>query len=878
MLEENNQDNLPEAGDENKNEDIENADNTQEALIEGNQMDEAQELAQGISRREIINEMKDSYIDYAMSVIKQRALPDVRDGMKPVHRRILFSMHELGLGPSAKFKKSARVVGDVLGKYHPHGDSSVYGALVRMAQDFSLRYPLVTGQGNFGSIDGDNAAAMRYTEAKMAKISSELLSDIEKETVDFADNYDASQKEPTVLPAKLPFLLLNGVGGIAVGMATNIPPHNLGELVDGMIAYMEDPEISIEDLIEKIPGPDFPTGGTIYDYEEIKRAYATGRGKIVTRGKAEIEEYKNSKFRIIVTEIPYQVNKATLIERIADLVKEKKIQGISDLRDESDRNGMRIVVELKKDAYPKKILNQLYKMTQLQESFHVNMIALIGGVQPKLMGLKEILEHYLEHRKDVVTRKCQHELRLAEARAHILEGLKIALDNIDAVIETIKKSETKQVAHEQLMKKFSLSERQAQAILEMRLQQLSGLERKKIEDEYADKMALIGDLKDILAKPERVLAIIREDLITLKEKYSDERRTQIVPSSLSGFKNEDLIPNEPMIVTLTKGNYLKRLSPSTYKSQNRGGKGIIGMTTKEEDSIEQILVTNTHDNLLFFTNKGRVFKLKVYEVPVASRTAKGHAAVNIIQLMPNETVVTMVSLPKDVEKQGKYLLMATKNGTVKKTLLEDYKNVRKSGLIAIKIREEDELKWVRQTTGEQNIMLVTRQGQSIVFKETDARPMGRASMGVRGIKLKKENDEVVTMGVVKNDNDLVLTLTENGFGKYTGVSKYKVQNRGGSGIKTHAITKKTGVVVGARVIGNERDGDLIMMSEKGQVIRLALNSINISGRATQGVTVMRFKNQGDSLSCMALIDMKALETEDSKAAEEKKEEPAKLAI
>jgi len=833
------------------------------------------ELAQGISPQEIVDEMKNSYIDYAMSVIKQRALPDVRDGMKPVHRRILFSMHELGLNPGSKFKKSARVVGDVLGKYHPHGDSSVYGALVRMAQDFSLRYPLVNGQGNFGSIDGDGAAAMRYTEAKLQKITSELLQDIEKKTVDFVDNYDASQKEPSVLPARLPFLLLNGVGGIAVGMATNIPPHNLGELVDGVIAFMDNSDITIDELLEFIPGPDFPTGGTIYDIEEIKRAYATGKGKIVTRGKAEIIETKNGRHTIIVDEIPYQVNKSNLIEKIADLVKNKKIQGISDLRDESDRTGMRIVIELKKDAYPKKILNQLYKMTQLQESFHVNMIALIDGIQPKLMGLKEILEHYLEHRKKVITRKCQYELLLAEARAHILEGLKIALDNIDKIIETIKKSKDKANAHEELMKTYKLSEKQATAILEMRLQQLSGLERQKIENEYMEKMNIIAELKAILADTQKILDLIRKELIELKEKYNDERRTQIVKTSLSGFKNEDLIPNEPMIVTLTKGNYLKRLSPSTYKSQHRGGKGIIGMSTKEEDSIEQILVTNTHNNLLFFTNKGRVFKLKVYEVPVASRTAKGHAAVNIIQLMPEEKVVTMISLDKKIEAQGKYLIMATKNGTVKKTLLDDYKNVRKSGLIAIKIRDNDELKWVKQTNGEQNIMLITRQGQSIVFKETDSRPMGRASMGVRGIRLKKENDEVVTMGVIHAENDFVLTLTENGFGKYTKVSKYKIQHRGGSGIKTHAITKKTGVLVGARLIKNERKGDLIMMSGKGQVIRLALESINVTGRATQGVTVMRFKNTGDKLSCMAIIDLDDLAEDNPK---EKKEEKASLAI
>ncbi len=815
----------------------------------------------GVMPVNIVNEMEEGYLDYAMSVIVARALPDVRDGLKPVHRRILYAMHELGMGSSAKHKKSARLVGDVLGKYHPHGDSSVYDAMVRMAQEWSMRYPLVDGQGNFGSIDGDGAAAMRYTESRMSKLSPELLADIDKETVIFRDNYDGSVQEPSVLPAKLPNLLLNGVTGIAVGMATAIPPHNLGELVDGIVEVIDNPECTVEDLIQKIPGPDFPTGGIIYDQAEILRGYATGRGKVVIRGKAEIIENEKGKDQIIITEIPYMVNKSNMIIKMAELVNEKIIVGVSDIRDESDRDGIRVVIDLKKDSFPKKILNQMYKMTQLQDAFHMNMIALVGGVQPRLLPLKSIIEEYLKHRKEVIFRRTQFDLRVAEARAHILEGLKIALDHIDEVIATIRASSSKEEAHGALMAKFKLSERQAQAILEMRLQTLAGLERKKIEDEFLDKMAMIADFKDILARDERILAIIRDDLAEMKTKYGDARRTQIVAEGLDGFKNEDLIPNESMIVTLTVGNYVKRMPSNTYKSQHRGGKGIIGMTTKDDDAVDQILVANNHDDLLMFTDRGRVFKLKVYDLPQTSRTAKGQAVVNIIQLEKDEKVTTILALPKNMKTEGKFLFMATTAGTVKKTPLDDFQNVRRSGLIAIKLRDDDLLKWVRETDSQHEIMLITRQGQSIRFKESDVRSMGRPSMGVRGIRLKKQGDAVVQMAVIlPNESLLVMTITEHGFGKCTDISEYGVQNRGGSGLKTHMITKKTGVVIGARIVPVTKDGDLLLMSEKGQVIRLKLAEVKSGGRATQGVTVMRTKEAGDKVSSLAVYDSEDDET------------------
>jgi len=817
----------------------------------------------GIVVADVVSQMEEGYLDYAMSVIISRALPDVRDGLKPVHRRILYGMHELGMGPSSKYKKSARLVGDVMGKYHPHGDSSIYDAMVRMAQDFSLRYPLVEGQGNFGSIDGDNAAAMRYTEARMSKLAPELLFDINKNTVKFRDNYDGSNREPSVLPSKVPQLLLNGVGGIAVGMATNIPPHNLGELIDATILLLENEDVTVDDLMEKIPGPDFPTGGTIYNKEEIKRGYATGRGKVVMRGKAEIVEYKTDRFSIVITEIPYQVNKSKLITQFADLHQKKAIVGMSDIRDETDRRGIRIVVELKKDAFPRKILNQLYKMTQLQSSFHMNMIALVaGGTQPRLLTLKAILEEYILHRKDVIKKRTEYDLSLAEARAHILEGLSLALDHIDEVIATIRASKTKDEAKEALISKFKLSEKQAQAILEMRLQTLAGLERQKIEDELKEKLVFISDCNNILSSTERVVTIIHDELAEIKSKYGDERRTEIVPQGIDGFTNEDLIPNETMIVTLTVGNYIKRMTSNTYRSQRRGGKGIVGMTTKAEDSIEQIVVANNHDYLLLFTDRGRVFRVKVYDLPESSRTAKGQAIVNIIQLDKKEKVTTMLKLEKNSQYEGRYLFMTTEAGTVKKTPLSDFKNVRKSGLIAIKLREDDLLKWVKPTDGNFEITLITKQGQSIRFKETDVRSMGRPSMGVRGIRIKNDKDKVVQMGVIEPDSKgVILTITEHGLGKCTMLVHYKVQNRGGSGIKTHMITKKTGVVIGARVL-DKKEGDLILMSKQGQVIRLELKEVNTTGRATQGVWIMRMKKKGDTVSSMALYNEDDYEIQD----------------
>jgi len=806
-------------------------------------------FADNVKPRELVSEMEDCYLDYAMSVIVSRALPDVRDGLKPVHRRILYSMHELGLRSSAKFRKSALVVGDVLGKYHPHGDSAVYESMVRMAQDFSMRYQLVNGQGNFGSIDGDSAAAMRYTEAKMQKISDEMLNDIEKETVDFKDNYDGSRKEPVVLPSKIPALLLNGTMGIAVGMATNIPPHNLGELINGVNFLADNPESTVDDLMEYIKAPDFPTGGFVYDLGAIRTAYNTGRGSVIMRGRAEIEEVKN-KSRIVITEIPYQVNKATLVTKIADLVRDKKIIGISDLRDESSRDGIRIVVELKKDAFPKKILNQLYKNTNLQSSFGFNMIALEDGIQPKLFDLKGILNEFIKHRKVVITNRVKYDLRIAEARAHILEGLKTALDHIDEVIDTIRNAPTKEQAKIDLIAKFEFSDLQADAILQMRLQTLAGLERQKIEDELKEKLDFIAECKAILADPQRILNIMKEELVEIKNRYADERRTEIVPHGLGKFSAKDTIPNEPMIITLTKENYIKRISPSTYRAQNRGGKGIIGAKMKEEDSVKNMLHTSNHNDILYFTNKGRVFKLPAYDVPQASRTAKGQAIVNFLNLEKDETVTALLDYTR---RRGKYMFMATKKGTVKKTNLDDFVNVRKSGLIAIKLREDDLLQWVRFTDDNNEVVIVTREGKCIRFNEGDVRSMGRASMGVRGIRL-KEKDYVVEMDVIHGDpeNARLLVVMENGLGKNTKITAYRFQNRGGSGVKTANLTKKTGKVVGAKVLFKADEGDLIMISKQGQMIRLSIDDIPNRGRATQGVIMMRMK-AGDKVSSISLI-------------------------
>ncbi|MBT4153779.1 MAG: DNA gyrase subunit A [Candidatus Magasanikbacteria bacterium] len=803
---------------------------------------------------QLVDEMKASYLDYAMSVIVARALPDVRDGLKPVHRRILYAMWKIGLKHNAKFRKSAHVVGEVMAKYHPHGDSAIYDSMVRMAQDFAMRNPLVKGQGNFGSMDGDNAAAMRYTEAKLQAITEELLSDIEKNTVDFVANYDGSSHEPRVLPSKLPNLLLNGSMGIAVGMATNIPPHNLGELCDGIIHLIENPKAETEDLMEFIKGPDFPTGGLVYNKQDIATAFATGRGGMVMRGKATIEEV-NNKYRIVITEVPYQVNKATFIEKIARLVQEKKIVGIRDLRDESNKDGVRVVAELKKDAYPQKVLNKLYKLTDLQKTFHVNLIALIDGIQPRLLNLKIVLEEHVKHRKEVIRRRTQFDLDKAAERAHILEGLKMALDKIDLVIATIRKSKDKEEAKANLMKQFKFTERQTVAILEMKLQQLANLERKKIENELAALVTLIKELKAILASDKKILEIIKTEIAETKAKYAEPRRTKVIARGVKDFSLEDLIPNEPTIIMATKGGYIKRLPIDTFKAQARGGKGVIGLTTKQEDVVEHLRSTNTHDNMLFFTNRGRVFQLRAYDIPEASRTSKGQALVNFLQLAPNEQVNAILSMA-DMGKY-EYLVMVTNKGTIKKTKIEDFKNVRRSGLIALKLKSDDNLQWVRPSTGKDHIMLVTSLGQAIRFKEEGVRAMGRTAAGVRGIKL-KSSDEIVGMGIVqpkllKQKVLELLVISEKGLGKRTDVIEYKVQGRGGSGIKTMNITDKTGKIINARIVNNSEERDVLLISKNGQVVRTSIKSVSRLGRATQGVRVMRFKKDNDSVVSIAIM-------------------------
>jgi DNA gyrase subunit A len=804
----------------------------------------------------IDEEMRKSYLDYAMSVIVSRALPDVRDGLKPVHRRILYAMWTIGLRAGAKFRKSATVVGEVLGKYHPHGDAAVYDSMVRMAQDFAMRYPLVRGQGNFGSMDGDGAAAMRYTEAKMSPIAEELLIDIEKDTVDFAPNFDGSQKEPMVLPAKLPNLLLNGTMGIAVGMATNIPPHNLKELVEAIVHLIDNPNTTTEDLMQFVKGPDFPTGGIIYNQKDILTAYATGKGGIIMRGRAEIIEVKTGVFKIIITEIPYQVNKAALVEKIADLVRNKKLEGIKDLRDESDKEGVRIVIDLKKETYPKKILNSLYKHTQLQETFHVNMLALVDGLQPKVLTLKMVLEEYIKHRQTVVRRRTQFDLDRARQRAHILEGLMIALKNIDAVIKTIKASRDREMAKINLMKKFKLTEKQSIAILEMKLQTLANLERLKIEDELKEKKKLIKELTAILKSATKVKNIIKKEVSQLAEKYGDERRTQVVERGVKDFSMEDLVPNEEVVVFMTRDGYIKRLAPDTFKTQGRGGKGVIGLTTKEEDMVEFMFTTTTHSDILFFTTRGRVFQLKAYEIPAATRTAKGQAIVNFLQLGSGEQVTSI--LPLDKISSAKFLFFATEFGLVKKVKLEAFANVRRSGLIAIKIKSEDKLIWAKPTSGHDQIQLITAQGQSIRFKETDVRDMGRNAVGVIGIRLKR-GDKVIGMGVIKADKDekkyQVLTIMSQGFGKRTLLSLYKTQGRGGSGIKIAKVTAKTGPLVNAYIVNAKImvEKDLIIISEKGQVIRIPFRSVNRLGRDTQGVRLMRFKDKSDQVACVTWV-------------------------
>lgn len=807
-------------------------------------------LEQGITE-----EMKRAYLDYAMSVIVSRALPDVRDGLKPVQRRILYAMWSIGLRANAKFRKSANVVGEVMAKYHPHGDSSIYEAMVRMAQDFSYRHELVKGQGNFGSMDGDSAAAMRYTEAKLQAIAEELLVDIERETVDFRPNYDGSHKEPSVLPGKLPNLLLNGTLGIAVGMATNIPPHNLREIGAAILTLIDSPEATLDDLLEHVQGPDFPTGGIAYGAKDIHTASATGRGGVVVRAKTEIvEAKKGSSFNIIVHEVPYMVNKAAMLEKIADLVRDKRIEGIKDLRDESSKDGVRVVIELKKDAYPRKVLNRLYQLTQLQTTFHYNMVCLVeGGLQPRTLNLKMILEEYLKHRQDVVRRRTQYDLDKAKDRAHILEGLRIALAKIDKVIATIKKSKDKDVARENLMKTFKMSERQAVAILEMRLQNLANLERLKIEQEYKEKMALIKELESILKSPKKIMSVIRAEVVEVMEKYGNDRRTQIVKTGVKEFAMEDVIPDEQTIVMMTKDGYIKRLAPDTFKKQSRGGKGVVGLSTKEEDTVEDIFSTTTHQDIMFFTSRGRVFKLKVYEIPEASRTAKGQAIVNFLQLAPGETI-TATMKSADLE-DAKYIVMVTNKGTVKKTNVADFENVRRSGLIAIKLKNGDALEWVRTSTGGDEIILATARGMAIRFSENDVRAMGRVASGVRAIKMKGE-DRVVGMGVVtKNEQtDQFMVITEHGYGKRTALKEYSVQKRGGLGVRTAKITDKTGQIVTGRLVKLKDDRDLLVISSGGQVIRMGITSISALGRATQGVRVMRFKKANDQVSSVAFVE------------------------
>ncbi|MHC1684946.1 MAG: DNA gyrase subunit A [Clostridiaceae bacterium] len=779
---------------------------------------------------DISHEMKKCYIDYAMSVIVGRALPDVRDGLKPVHRRIIYSMYELGLYPEKGYRKCARIVGDVLGKYHPHGDSSVYDALVRMAQDFSIRYTLVDGHGNFGSVDGDSAAAMRYTEAKMAKITMEMIRDIQKNTVDFIPNFDGEEKEPSVVPSRFPNLLVNGSSGIAVGMATNIPPHNLIEVIDGVEMLIENPEATVLDLMTKIKGPDFPTAGIIMGRRGIREAYETGRGKVVVRAKTEIEE-ENNRHKIIVNELPYQVNKARLIENIADLVKDKKIVGISDLRDESDRDGMRIVIELKRDANPNIILNQLYKHTKLQDSFGIIMLALVDN-EPQVLNLKQVLVHYLAFQKDVIRRRTQFDLDKALARAHILEGLKIALDHIDEVISIIRSSKNTNEAKERLMERFNLSEKQSTAIVEMRLRSLTGLERQKIEDELLELNKQIAYFREVLENEELLLKIIKDELNEIKTKYGDERRSAI-ENSQDDINIEDLIQEQQVVVTLTHAGYIKRLPQDTYTAQKRGGKGIVATSTKEDDIVEHIFATSTHNHILFFTNQGRVYTLKGYEIPEGSRTSKGTNVINLLMLRPDEKIQAMIYLKEFNDEH--FLIMGTRKGIIKKTSLSDYNNIRKTGLNAITLREGDELIAARMTNGNDEVMIITQDGYSIRFNENDVRPMGRTASGVKGITLREE-DNVIAMEIV-NDQFEVLVVSENGFGKRTLVSEYNVQTRGGKGVKTYKITDKTGNVVASRMV---KDGDELMLINSNDIaIRINVSDISITGRSAMGVKLMR---------------------------------------
>ena len=854
-----------EPNDEKINAEMNAAENVAEGMIEEavEEMEDAHlggltahRAVDGVEELTVENVMEDSFLRYSMSVIIDRALPDVRDGLKPVHRRILYAMYKNGWRAPHATVKSARIVGEVMGKYHPHGDSSIYDAMVNLAQPWKMRYTLVEGQGNFGSMDGDDPAASRYTEARMDKVGAELLADIEKETVDFRDNFDGTEKEPVVLPAALPNILLNGQMGIAVGMATNIPPHNLGEVVDATVALIENPEASLEDLMKHVKGPDFPTGAEVYGGAPMKQAYATGKGSVTIRAVANIEERKNGRFNIVITEVPYGMSKEGFIEKVRQLVLDKKLTHIADARDESARGKIRVVVELKKDAYPKKILNQLYKMTDLQTNFHYNVLALVNGIQPRIMGLKEILVEFIKHRQKVIRRRTEFDLRKAKERAHILEGLKIALDNIDEVIKTIRESYDD--ADKRLMERFGLSEIQAAAILAMQLRRLQGLERDKIEAELQELMALIAKYEEILADEAKILNVVKEELLAMKEKYGDKRRSKIFNHELGRFSEEELIPEEESVILLTAENYIKRVSQTDFRRQNRGGKGKRGMTTKEEDVISQILTTNSHDFLYIFTSQGRMFKMKAYEVPQASLTAKGTAAVNLLNMHPDEKITEIIKYNEDNQQSDdksddeadEYLFMATKNGTIKKTAMKNYANVRSNGLITIKLDPGDELKWVKPTTGKNDIIISTSAGQAIRFNEADVRAMGRSAMGVRGMRLRPK-DEVVGMDIVTDPKQKLIAVSANGYGKSTLVANFPTHKRGGVGIKVAAVTAKTGPIVAVHTLDPEAS-EVIMMSSNGQAIRVAVKDIPTLGRATQGVRIMRMA-EGDTVASIGIV-------------------------
>lgn len=822
------------------------ADNDNKNIVEPEILNEEPEV-RGIEKSTVERVMEDSFLKYSMSVIIDRALPDVRDGLKPVNRRILYAMNKNGWRAPHATVKSAKIVGEVMGNYHPHGDSSIYDAMVNLAQPWKMRYTLVEGQGNFGSMDGDEPAASRYTEARMDKIGGELLSDIDKETVDFRDNFDGTEKEPVVLPSAVPNILLNGQMGIAVGMATNIPPHNLSEVVDATVAQIDNPEITLDELLTYIKGPDFPTGAEVYGGAPMRQAYETGRGSVTIRAVASIEERKNGRYSIIITEVPYGMSKEGFVDKVRELVLAKKITHIADARDESARGKVRVVVELKKDAYPKKILNQLYKLTGLQTSFHYNVLALVNGIQPKVMGLKEILAEFIKHRQGVIRRRTEFELRKAKERAHILEGLKIALDHIDEVIKTIRESYDD--ADKRLMERFGLSEIQAAAILAMQLRRLQGLERDKIEEELKQLHELIKKLEAILADENEILRVVKEELLAMKEKYGDERRSKIINHELGKFSDEELIPEEESVILLTSENYIKRTLVSDYRRQNRGGKGKRGMTTKEEDVIDQVVQASSHDYLLFFTNMGRIFRLKAYEVPAASLSAKGVAAVNLLQLQPEEKITAIIKHEKNANEDG-YLFMATKKGTVKKTPVKDYANIRTNGLIAIKLDEGDELRWIKRTTGENDVIISTSAGQAIRFNEKDTRPMGRSARGVRGVRL-RPNDSVVGMDIVTGDDQTLLVVSEKGFGKRTKVSNFPSHKRGGVGIKAAVVTAKTGPIISVQTIDPEIT-EALLVSQSGQTIRLGLSDIKLLGRTTQGVTIMRLSD-GDAVSSIGLM-------------------------